>query len=111
MSKTEQIYDPVFAAHGMRVYSREYVARVREENERLREGEILYNICPQEGFQERVCASDAGILIIGGRRGGGKTIGIHDGHEGHDGHDGHAAMRARIAAVEWASRPLRQDGS
>ena len=44
MSKTEQIYDPVFAAHGMRVYSREYVARVREENERLREGETLYNI-------------------------------------------------------------------
>lgn len=76
MSKTEQIYDPVFAAHGMRVYSREYVARVREENERLREGEILYNICPQDGFQERVCASDAGILIIGGRRGGGKTIGM-----------------------------------
>ena len=76
MSKTEQIYDPVFAAHGMRVYSREYVARVREENESLREGEILYNVCPQDGFQERVCASDAGILIIGGRRGGGKTIGM-----------------------------------
>jgi len=74
MSTLEQVYDPVFAAHGMRVYSREYVAKVRAENEKIRKGDISYNICPQSGFQERVCASDAGILIIGGRRGGGKTM-------------------------------------
>ena len=54
--------------------SREYVQQVRKENERLRAGDIMYNICPQEGFQEKVCASDASILIIGGKRGGGKTI-------------------------------------
>jgi hypothetical protein len=75
MNVVNPIYDSVFASRGVRVYSHEYVEQVRRENEHLKGGDIMYNICPQEGFQERVCASDAGILIIGGKRGGGKTIG------------------------------------
>lgn len=64
-------FDPVFARYGQQVYSAEYIKKVRED--------ILINdnerdIVPQLGFQEEVCLNDADVLIVGGKRGGGKSF-------------------------------------
>ena len=65
-------YDPVFAAFGMEVYSNESADRIREHN--INSNEIkLHHWIPQAGFQEQVLCNDADVLIIGGRRGGGKS--------------------------------------
>ncbi len=66
--------DPVFKKLGVDIVSNEYVKALREENLLLAEkNERSFNIVPQEGFQEDVLINDADILIIGGKRGGGKT--------------------------------------
>lgn len=78
MRKTEENianYDPVFLKYGMKVYSNEYIQKLREENLDLKaKGKRIHNLVPQEGFQERVCLADADLLIIGGRRGAGKSF-------------------------------------
>lgn len=74
------ILDPVFASVGMEVYTYEYVESLRKENlERKKNGQRLYNLIPQKGFQEDMMNIDADIKIIGGKRGLGKTfIGLYD---------------------------------
>ena len=67
-------FDPVFLKYGMKVYSYEYIQKLREENLELKtKGKGVHNLVPQEGFQERVCLADADLVIIGGKKGGGKT--------------------------------------
>lgn len=67
--------DPVFLAHGQRVYRYEYIQKLRKENlERKRDGKKIVNLIPQAGFQERVLSTQADIKIIGGRRGAGKSF-------------------------------------
>ena len=74
------ILDPVFASVGMEIYTYEYVENLRRENlERKKNGQRLYNLIPQKGFQEDMMNIDADIKIIGGKRGLGKTfIGLYD---------------------------------
>lgn len=68
-------YDPVFLKYGMKVYSQEYIKKLREENLELKiKGKRITNLVPQEGFQERVCLADADLVICGGRRGAGKSF-------------------------------------
>ncbi|MBR1473093.1 MAG: hypothetical protein IJ602_02400 [Paludibacteraceae bacterium] len=70
----EQYLDPVFASVGMRVFSYEYIEILREENlQKKIQGKRSYNLVPQKGFQERVCEADADVVIIGGKKGGGKS--------------------------------------
>ncbi|MFA6718632.1 MAG: terminase family protein [Prevotella sp.] len=79
--KNEEVYiDPVFRYFGRRVFTNEYIEKLRKENvERKKAGKRLYNLLPQKGFQENVLLSDADIKIIGGKRGGGKTfIGLYE---------------------------------
>ena len=65
--------DPVFAAAGMTVYSNGLAEKIREENLKLKtQGKRIWNLIPQEGFQERVCLADADLVICGGKKGGGK---------------------------------------
>lgn len=70
-----KVFDPVFAKYGQKVYSAEYIQQLREENlQNKRDGKRIYNLIPQEGFQENVMLQDADIQIIGGKRGGGKVL-------------------------------------
>lgn len=75
-----QYLDPVFASVGQKVYTYEYIEKLRAENlQRKRDGKKLMNLIPQKGFQEYVLMSQADIKIVGGRRGGGKTwIGLFE---------------------------------
>lgn len=59
---------------GKKVYSYRYIEKLREHNINLQSNERVKAICPQAGFQENVCLNDADILVIGGKRGGGKTF-------------------------------------
>ena len=68
-------YDPVFLKYGEMVYSREFIANLRDDI--LNNGND-YDLIPQEGFQENVCLNDADVLIVGGRRGGGKAMSINE---------------------------------
>lgn len=67
-----EIFDPIFARYGLQVYTYAYIEKLREENLSL-EGNIK-NWIPQKGFQEKVAINDADVLIIGGKRGGGKSL-------------------------------------
>ena len=65
--------DPVFLQYGQKVYTYDLIEEIREENLKLKsQGKHSFNLVPQKGFQERVCEADADLLIIGGRKGGGK---------------------------------------
>lgn len=67
--------DPVFASVGATVYSNELAKKIRGENLKLKaQGKRVWNLIPQEGFQERVCLADADLVICGGRKGGGKVL-------------------------------------
>lgn len=71
----KEFLDPVFLKYGMEVYSHEYIEKLREENLDLKiKGKKIHNLIPQAGFQERVCLADADLLIIGGRKGSGKSF-------------------------------------
>lgn len=82
----EQGLDPVFASVGQRVFTYEYVEKLRQENLEIKRGKkkrsksgTLNNYIPQKGFQETVLLCEADIKIIGGRRGGGKTwVGLYE---------------------------------
>lgn len=66
--------DPVFAEYGMKVYTNEYAQMIRKDNlEKKSNGKKITNLIPQEGFQETVYLADADVLIIGGKKGGGKA--------------------------------------
>lgn len=66
--------DHVFAEYGVDVYTNEFAQKIRQENIELKKrGKRLYNIIPQEGFQEKVLTSEADIVICGGSRGSGKS--------------------------------------
>ena len=68
-------YDPVFLKYGEMVYSREFIANLRDDI--LNNGND-YDLIPQEGFQELVCLNDADVLIVGGKRGAGKLQSINN---------------------------------
>jgi len=60
--------------NGQEIYSYEFIEGIREENVSLgHKHSKRYNICPQAGFQEQVMTCEADVMIIGGRRGSGKT--------------------------------------
>lgn len=65
--------DETFLKLGVEVYTNEYINKLREENLQLESSAKMYNIIPQEGFQEDVLSCEADVLVIGGKRGGGKT--------------------------------------
>lgn len=67
------ILDPVFAKFGVEMYTAEYIDMLRDENLNS-EDPISYNIIPQAGFQEKVLTCEADVIIIGGKRGGGKSF-------------------------------------
>ena len=68
------MYDPVFLKFGKKVYTYEYIEKLRKENLQLKkDGKPIYNLIPQKGFQEKVLLTQADIKIVGGKRGGGKT--------------------------------------
>ena len=70
----EKYLDPVFLKMGKKVYTYEYVEKLRKENlENKKDGKPIYNLIPQKGFQEKVLLTQADIKIVGGKRGGGKT--------------------------------------
>lgn len=58
------------------VYSAEFIKKLRKENldRKARGVRRLYDLVPQEGFQENVLLSTADVTIIGGKRGGGKSF-------------------------------------
>ena len=67
--------DPVFLKFGKKVYSYEYIEQLREKNLELKvKGRPIFDLVPQAGFQEKVCQADADLLIIGGKKGGGKSF-------------------------------------
>lgn len=71
---SEKYLDPVFAKMGQKVYTYEYIEKLRKENLQLKkDGKPIYNLIPQKGFQEKVLLTQADIKIVGGKRGGGKT--------------------------------------
>lgn len=73
----EKYLDPVFLAYGQRVFSYEYIELLRDYNlKRKRQGKIVYEQCPQKGFQERVLEAGADVVIAGGRKGGGKATSV-----------------------------------
>lgn len=70
--------DPVFSEYGMKVYTNEYAQMIRKDNlEKKSNGKKITNLIPQEGFQETVYLADADVLIIGGKKGGGKCLSIN----------------------------------
>ena len=71
----DKYIDPVFAKMGKRVYTYEYVEKLRKENLQLKkDGKPIFNLIPQKGFQEDVLLTQADIKIIGGKRGAGKSF-------------------------------------
>ena len=71
----KQFLDPVFLRYGQEVYTNDFAQSIREDVlERKKQGKRLANLIPQEGFQENVATQDADLLIIGGRKGAGKTF-------------------------------------
>jgi len=63
----------ILSPSGKKYYTNEFVESLRESNLNIPAGFPSYNSIPMAGFQEEVLISDADVVIIGGRRGGGKT--------------------------------------
>lgn len=77
ISDNEKYLDPVFLAMGEEVYTYEFAEKIRNENLRAKKrgGDTrIYDLIPQAGFQEHVLTSEADIMLIGGKRGGGKSF-------------------------------------
>lgn len=73
----DKYIDPVFAKVGKRVYTYEYIEKLRKENLQLKkDGKPIFNLIPQKGFQEKVLLTQADIKIVGGKRGGGKATSV-----------------------------------
>ena len=61
------------------IYDREYIEAIQEENAaKAKRKETINKFAPQPGFQEEVLECEADILIIGGKRGGGKALCINE---------------------------------
>ena len=63
----------ILGPSGKKYYTSEYVESLREANLALPAGATMYNMAPQSGFQELCLISDADVMLIGGKRGGGKS--------------------------------------
>jgi len=63
----------VLSPSGKKYYTNEYVESLREKNLALSASAAMYNMIPQSGFQELCLISDADVMLIGGKRGGGKS--------------------------------------
>jgi len=75
MNIKESDIDEVLSHDGQIVYSNSFAERLRAENlEKIKRGEPIRKIIPQAGFQEEVLTNNADVLIIGGRRGSGKSL-------------------------------------
>lgn len=88
MEKNDHIVKHMFAGDPDRpVYDHEYLEYIQEENVKLAKAKRPIHIfAPQAGFQEKVLECEAEVLIIGGRRGGGKFALIDSGlGPGYDG--------------------------
>ena len=59
-------------------YTNEYAQKLREENLKKKERGVrrLFDLIPQEGFQEKVCTCEADVILIGGKKGGGKALSV-----------------------------------
>lgn len=71
-----QYLDPVMLKFGMEVYTYEYAEKLRKENLEIKKrgkDARVWNLIPQPGFQEKVLTNEADIMLIGGKRGGGKS--------------------------------------
>jgi len=57
------------------VYSAEFVKKLRADNLQKKASGVrrLYDLIPQEGFQEKILTCPADVIICGGKRGGGKS--------------------------------------
>ena len=66
-----EYYSDITTRNGERVFSYEYVKRLRELDRKKADP---LKIMPQEGCQEKFVASNADITFIGGNRGGGKSF-------------------------------------
>lgn len=61
------------------IYDREYIEDLQRENaDKAKRKERITEFAPQPGFQEKVLDCQADILIIGGKRGGGKALCINE---------------------------------
>lgn len=56
-------------------YTNEYAQKLRDENLKKKQRGVrrLYDLIPQAGFQENVCTCEADVILIGGKKGGGKS--------------------------------------
>lgn len=63
----------ILSPTGKKYYTNEFVESLREANLALPAGATMYNMIPQSGFQELCLISDADVMLIGGKRGGGKS--------------------------------------
>lgn len=71
----EEGLDPVFARFGQKVYTYEYIEKLREENLRLKSsGKPVFNLIPQKGMQEDITMMDSDFIIAGSVRGVGKVL-------------------------------------
>lgn len=79
MEKNDHIIKHMFAGDPDKVvYDREYIEYIQEENVKLAKAKRpIHNFAPQAGFQEKVLECEAEVLIIGGRRGGGKAESVN----------------------------------
>lgn len=57
---------------GTKYYTNNYIQKLREEV--LSSTGKIYHMIPSEGFQEKVLTSEADVMIIGGKRGSGKSF-------------------------------------
>ena len=74
----DNCYDPVFLKFGKKVYTYDYIEKLRKENLQLKkDGKPINNLIPQKGFQEKVLLTQADIKIVGGKRGGGKATSVN----------------------------------
>lgn len=65
----EKYLDPVFLKYGQKVYTYDYIEKLRKEKSKK-------NVIPQKGGQEMLLTSEANIIFYGGVRGGGKSAGL-----------------------------------
>jgi len=67
--------DPIFLKFGQKVYTHDYACELRENVLKAKTTrKPLKYLIPQDGFQEKVMVADADLLIIGGKKGAGKTF-------------------------------------
>ena len=73
---SDEIFDSIVkTVDGNSVYTYKYAEKINEDNlKKLKSGGQIKNFIPQAGFQENVLTNNADVLVIGGMRGGGKSL-------------------------------------